>query len=248
MKRILFTLLISAVLLGACTVNINLPTPVLSPLPPDVQPTLPENAPQPTRMPIGTAVPQNTMVAVPPTRMPVGTAVRPSATPEAKAVVTQLAAQAVAALKNHDMPALAALQHPNAYLRISPYAYVRAEDLVFTQAQVSALWDDPSVYTWGAYDGSGLPIELNFQAYYAEFLYRVDYAAAPQMSLNQRIGMGNSMDNAAEFYPNSMIVEYHFPGFDPQYSGMDWRSLRLVFESIDGRWYLTGLINDQWTI
>lgn len=246
MKRILFALIIGAVILSACTVNINLPS--LTPMPPEVQPSQPPATSQPnvvpqvTRMPVGTAVP------VPPTRMPVGTAVRPSATPEAKAVVTQLAAQAVAALKDHNLPALAALMHPNGLLRLSPYAYVRAEDLTFTPEQVSGLWEDDAVYTWGAYDGSGQPIELTFAGYYAEFLYRVDYAAAPQMSLNQRLGSGNSLDNAAEFYPGSMIVEYHFPGFDAQYAGMDWRSLRLVFEAVDGQWYLTGLINDQWTI
>jgi len=43
-------------------------------------------------------------------------------------------------------------------------------------------------------------------------------------------------------------VEYHFPGIDPQYGGLDWRSLRLVFQQSGGEWYLVGIIHDQWTI
>jgi len=31
-----------------------------------------------------------------------------------------------------------------------------------------------------------------------------------------------------------MVVEYHFPGIDPQYGGLDWRSLRLVFQQSGG--------------
>jgi hypothetical protein len=37
-------------------------------------------------------------------------------------------------------------------------------------------------------------------------------------------------------------------GFDPEYEGMDWRSLRLVFEKKNDIWYLVGIIHDQWTI
>jgi hypothetical protein len=146
------------------------------------------------------------------------------------------------------MAALSNLVHSSAGLRISPYAGVSNSDLLFTRDQVSRLWDDQTVYGWGAYDGKGDPIKLTYQDYWSEFLYHVDYAAAPQTSINQPLGSGNTTNNAAEFYPGSTIVEYYYPGFDPKYEGMDWRSLRLVFQQIDGRWYLVGLINAQWTI
>ncbi len=60
--------------------------------------------------------------------------------------------------------------------------------------------------------------------------------------------MGNSIDNSQEYYPGAMVVEYHFPGFDPQYGGLDWASLRLVFQEFEGRWVLVGIIHDEWTI
>jgi hypothetical protein len=107
---------------------------------------------------------------------------------------------------------------------------------------------DPTVYNWGTYDGSGMPIELTFREYYEEFVYDVDFARPDVVGFNERVGQGNSIDNIASAYPDGVMVEYHFEGFDPEYAGMDWRSLRLVFEEKDGIWYLVGVVHDQWTI
>ena len=44
-------------------------------------------------------------------------------------------------------------------------------------------------------------------------------------------------------------MEYHVPGTNPDYGGMDWRSLRLVMEEgDDGKWDLRAVIHDEWTI
>ena len=51
-----------------------------------------------------------------------------------------------------------------------------------------------------------------------------------------------------EYYQSAVVVEFYFPGFDPQYAGMDWRSLRLVFMQQGSDWFLVGIIHDQWTI
>jgi len=75
----------------------------------------------------------------------------------------------------------------------------------------------------------------------------VDFANAPQIAINHRLGVSTTMDNAEKFYPEAMIVEYYFPGFDAQLEGMDWRSLRLVFQQDNSTWYLVGIIHDQWT-
>ncbi len=88
---------------------------------------------------------------------------------------------------------------------------------------------------------------MSFLDYYSKFIYDEDFANAPQVAMNHRLSTGNSIDNSTEFYPGSMIVEYYFPGFDPQYGGMDWRSLRLVFSEYNSTWYLVGIIHDEWT-
>jgi hypothetical protein len=159
-----------------------------------------------------------------------------------------LGAQVLVALKAQDMATLAALAHPTQGVRFSPYAFVRDEDVVFTPAQLSGAFSDSTVVAWGAYDGSGEPINLTFAAYYQEFIFDQDYTTAEAVSVNERLGQGNSIDNSQEAYPGAMVVEYHFPGFNPEYEGMDWVSLRLVFQEFEGRWVLVGIIHDQWTI
>jgi len=163
-------------------------------------------------------------------------------------LVGQRAGTVLVALQSQDMQTLASLVHPSRGLRFSPYAYVQDRDRVLMPGQLLTALSDQTPYSWGYYDGTGLPIELTFAQYYADFVYDHDFASAPHTSYNERIGMGNTLDNSQEFYADAIIVEYHFPGFDPQYAGMDWASLRLVFQEEAGTWYLVGLIHDQWTI
>ncbi len=164
--------------------------------------------------------------------------------------VAARAAEAIMALKDGDMDALSGLVHPILGVRFSPYATVYpgpTGDVVFGADEVRGLMTNSTVYTWGAYDGSGLPIEAAFAQYYEEFVYDVDFVRPDVVGYNQRVGQGSSIDNIATVYPDGEVVEYHFEGFDPQYAGMDWRSLRLVFEEHDGAWYLVGIIHDEWT-
>jgi hypothetical protein len=84
--------------------------------------------------------------------------------------------------------------------------------------------------------------------YFDEFIYDQDFLAAEEVKANEVIGTGNTINNIAEVYPSAQFVEYHFPGFDPEMAGMDWVSLRLVFEWKDEQWWLVGIIHDEWTI
>ncbi|HYF94322.1 MAG TPA: hypothetical protein VD969_19050 [Symbiobacteriaceae bacterium] len=54
-------------------------------------------------------------------------------------------------------------------------------------------------------------------------------------------------DNWRAAYPDGFMVEFHFPGFEAKYGGMDWRSLRLVYERLGNAWFLVGIIHGQWT-
>ncbi len=167
--------------------------------------------------------------------------------PGALAEVAIQAVTAVQALRDKDMQALASLAHPTQGIRFSPYAYVRPEDLVFTPEQVSQLMEDATIYNWGYFDGSGEPIQMAYPEYHERFVYSRDFANADQVSFNQRIGMGNSLDNSQEFYPNSAVVEFYSAPQDPQFGGLDWQSLRLVFIQEGGVWHLAGIIHDEWT-
>jgi uncharacterized protein YgiM (DUF1202 family) len=172
----------------------------------------------------------------------------------ASEAVAARAAQIILALKAHDLRALADWVHPDKGVRFSPYTYVRAtpglpggEDLVFTAAQVQGLWSDPTVYHWGTAAGSGEAIDLSFVDYYERYVYDVDFARPDVIGFGETVGSGNTINNISEVYPEAVTVEYHFERFDPQYAGMDWRSLRLVLEESAESWYLVGIVHDEWT-
>lgn len=180
------------------------------------------------------------------TKNPVETTILPE-TP--KSIINEKATAAISALKEKDMDKLSKLVHSEKGVRFSPYGYVDVEnDLLFDLSEVKNLNTDTTVYTWGKFDGTGDPIELTFDDYYKKFIFDVDFTDAEQIGYNETLGQGNTINNSAEVYKNSIIVEYHFSGIDPQYEGMDWRSLRLAFENINDTWYLVGIIHDQWTI
>ncbi len=152
-------------------------------------------------------------------------------------------------LKAKDMVALANHIHPVKGVRFTPYPYVDLQaDLVFTSQQITNLLQSSQVYTWGSFDGTGDPIDLTFSDYYDRFVYDADYANAHLIGNNIEIGTGNAIHNIPQAYPNATFIEFHFTGFDPQYSGMDWRSLRLVFENQNNTWYLVGIVHGEWTI
>ncbi|WP_161822878.1 hypothetical protein [Sporotomaculum syntrophicum] len=166
-----------------------------------------------------------------------------------ESIIRGRAAEILAFIKAKDMESLAQAVHPDKGVRFSPYGYVNKEkDLVFTADKVRQLPSDNTVYVWGSYDGSGEPIRLSFADYYNKFVYDKDFLNAKEVGYNQVLGKGNSLINIADVYPEAKFVEYHFPGFDPQYNGMDWVSLRLAFEQKSSKWYLVGVIHDQWTI
>jgi len=168
---------------------------------------------------------------------------------EAEKIIASRAKDAILAVKHKDMEKLSRFIHPDKGVRFSPCSYVNIKkDLVFSAEKIKYIFKDTAKYVWGDYDGTGFPIELTFKEYYKQFIYDQAFDNAKEIVYNKIIGRGNTLNNNFETYPGSIIVEYHFPGFDPKYEGMDWVSLRLAFEEKDGVWYLVGIIHDSWTI
>jgi hypothetical protein len=131
----------------------------------------------------------------------------------------------------------------------SPYGYIdsaRSKKLSpddFINA-INKKW----ILTWGSYDGTGEPIKLTVARYLKKFVYNADYANAEAVSFDEVIKQGNSTNNLKEIYPNAHFIDYHFSGFDQKLKGIDWTSLRLVFEKRNGEYFLVALIHDQWTV
>lgn len=160
----------------------------------------------------------------------------------------ETAAQILSAIKAKDMQTLADFAHPTNGVRFTPQTHVEpGTDLTFQAADIANFMEDTQIYTWGIADGSGEPIDMTFSQYYDRYVFDHDFTQAPQVNWNEPFDRGTIIDNAHEAYPDAEIVEYHFPGFDPQYGGMDWASLRLVLEQEGDVWHLVGIIHDRWS-
>ncbi len=163
--------------------------------------------------------------------------------------IVLVANEVVEAFARRDGERLAGRAHPLKGVRFSPYAYVDVEeDRVFLPAQLRHFWDDATVHVWGHADGSGEPIALTPEQYVERFVLDRDYRAAGRVGVNADQTRGNTVDNAAQAYPQGTRVEYYVePAPGGGAAAFDWSALRLVFEQVGGRWLLVGVIHDQWT-
>jgi hypothetical protein len=154
----------------------------------------------------------------------------------------------MSAIRDGDLETLSGFVHPEYGLRFAPMGYLAADDQVFSAAEVATLFDDETVYVWGSYDGSGFPIELTAQDYWKDFVYSQDFLNAERVRYIQPFLDTVWEDERLERYADALVVEYHFSGFDPQYGGMDWESLFLVFQEYGDAWYISAIMYDQWRI
>ena len=154
----------------------------------------------------------------------------------------------LASLQAYDYNLLIDLIHPDHCLGFSPYAYLSENHLIFCPEELNNLISSDEKYNWGKYDGTGNPILMTFPEYHQDFVYDSNYIKAEIIGFNVEVSSGNAINNIADVYPAGVMIEYYFSGFDPQYGGLDWRSIRLVFIQDNLTWYLAAIIHGEWTI
>ncbi|MDO3423725.1 hypothetical protein QWT87_02415 [Chryseobacterium sp. APV1] len=153
----------------------------------------------------------------------------------------------IQALKDKNFKKFAEFIHPEKGVRFSMYAFVNPkEDKKFSKADFIRYQPTKTLFIWGTMDGTGDLYRANIHDYLADWVYSKDFATA-QVSLNEFQGKGNSLNNVKEIYPNADFTENFMKGSEAN-SGMDWKCLRLIFEEFQGKYYLIGVVNDQWTI
>lgn len=152
-------------------------------------------------------------------------------------------------IKDKDYDKLTGYIHPADGIRFSPYAYIdTSKDAAGSRSGFSLNAYSDKKFIWGAFDGTGDPIEMTTKEYFNRFVYDADFLNAEKITVNSKSSHGSDFDNLKDIYPGCVYTESYFSGFDEKYSGMDWRGLRMVFKEFEGKYYLVGIIHDEWTI
>lgn len=185
------------------------------------------------------------------TAPPVGTSALPPGAVEAVDLeaARKAALEVVAALKARDMATVARYAHPTLGVRFSPYATVEPKtDQVWKAEELAGWFADSKTRNWGTEDATGFPIELTPTRYFERFVFPKDFTTGAKVSVNDDQARGNSINNAAQVYPDGVRIEFYLPPTrTPDGPNIDWRALRLVFVGMTGEPKLVAVIHDQWT-
>ncbi len=161
----------------------------------------------------------------------------------------QTAFLTVNALESQDYSTLASMVHKEKGVRFTPYSTVRLDnDLVFTCDEIKNLEGNMSTYTWGVSPTTGNSILMPISSYFQQHVSPLAYSKAPYIAIDSILINGNALENTAEAYPEARFVDFSFRSVDPELSGHDWSSLKLVFEVNEDAWYLVGMVHSVWTI
>lgn len=159
----------------------------------------------------------------------------------------ELNEEIIQTLKDRNYRKFADFIHPEKGVSFSMYAFVNPkEDKNFSKSNFMKYQPTKTLFTWGTLDGSGDVYKATIDNYLTKWVYSKDFATG-QVAFNEFLGKGNSLNNLKEIYPKADFTENYIKGSEAN-AGMDWKSLRLVFEELQGKYYLIAVVNDQWTI
>jgi len=163
--------------------------------------------------------------------------------------VVDLSKSILKTLSSRNYKALSGYVHPVLGLRLTPYSYVDLKkDRKLTAKELLNIKQSKKKFVWGEYDGSGEPIKMTIGEYFGRFVYDADFLTKGKVTVNEVVPMGNTANNVEEAYPGCDFVDFMIPMIDPQYEGIDWRALRLVFKKEKSKIYLIGIIHNEHTI
>lgn len=162
--------------------------------------------------------------------------------------ISQLSEEILPVLEQKNYKRLADFIHPALGLRFSPYGHIDVHSSRLFSPENLRKVDPKHIYQWGYYDGSGESIRLDIDQYFTRFVMDAPFGKQGKKAINKILGRGNSKINIEEIFPGSTFVEYYIPGRKPDYRGMDWVSLRLIFVQKDKANYLVAIVHDSWTI
>lgn len=177
-----------------------------------------------------------------------GDAVEPVSAEASSGELIVYASEILKLMAADDYGCLSQLVHPDYGVVFSPSATINlSTDRRFTAAQIAGFAADTQAYIWGVYDGSGDPIKLTPAQYFDAFVTDADYLSATKISANETVMKGNALENLEEVFPNAEYVDFYI-GATEGSDGLDWHSLRLVFEQYGEKLMLSAVVHSGYTI
>lgn len=150
-------------------------------------------------------------------------------------------------IKKHDYLSLAKYAHPEKGIIFSSNAFVNYdEDPVFKAEQIEAFNFD-TVYSWGYYEASEIPLELTANEYFDLYVYSKDFIHCRQVGINSIIRSGNCPENVAETFPSGIFIEFHDEG-TKEFDQLDWSSLKIVLEKCNGTFKVVAIVSSMYTL
>ncbi|HEY5039521.1 MAG TPA: hypothetical protein VIJ93_10660 [bacterium] len=167
---------------------------------------------------------------------------------DAKSIIRKRAEETIQVLKNKDFKHLSRLVHPDKGLKLSQYSFAKKDDVVLNRHEIQKFSTSKKKFISVLLGESENSKDLTFGDYYDRYIYDHDYSSASEINFNNIVGRGSEGNNLFGFFPEAIIVEYYFSGFDPKREGTDWESLYLVFERADdSKWYLVDVAHAEKT-
>lgn len=164
-----------------------------------------------------------------------------------KLLAFKTAMDVLAAIKDLDYQLLAKYAHSEKGIIFSSDAFVNYdEDPVFKAEQIKEFNPD-TVYKWGYYEASEIPLELTVNEYFNLNVYSKDFIHCRQVGINSIIRSGNCPENVAEMFPSGIFIEFHDEG-TKEFDQLDWASLKIVLEKYNGTFKVVAIISSNYTL
>lgn len=172
----------------------------------------------------------------------------------AQTVPKSVADEVVSLIQSKEFKSLSDFVSEEKGLIVKPYYTPELnQGRVLSKDTVYSFFSDVAVRDWGYQDGSGQPLKMTNSQYYDKFIGSHNFIKLGKVSYDSSQVVANTLPLSTvlnDIFNGEKVsyAEYYISGFDPQYDGMDWESLALVFQQINGKWYLVGILHNEWTI
>ena len=152
------------------------------------------------------------------------------------------------ALLSEDGPRIPSSHLPDDGVVISTDAYVdpvAGNRVVVDEADLATGADRLRI--WGYTDGIGSPIVDSVDGYLSRYRRSMALLDPDVVGIDERVGLGNTVANLSEVFPQARVVEFHRRGRG-ELADFNWSSVRLALQQVDGRWELVAITSDSWTV